>query len=110
MARRNNAENDITGVLLFNRDYFLQCLEGDAEDVRRTFRTISDDSRHREVTVIAEHEVADRSFPDWSMGLVDSTLQSAANMQVANDNAFSQSVGASLQAFALAGALSARAA
>jgi hypothetical protein len=72
-ARRNNAEHDITGVLLFNRDYFLQCLEGDAEDVTRTFRTISDDPRHREIALIAVHEVPERSFPDWSMGLVDST-------------------------------------
>ncbi|MCO8270082.1 BLUF domain-containing protein [Actinoplanes sp. TRM 88003] len=72
-ARRNNAENDVTGVLLFNRDYFLQCLEGDAQVVTATFRTISGDTRHSEVTLIAVHDVAERSFPDWSMGLVDST-------------------------------------
>ncbi|MBL7259053.1 BLUF domain-containing protein [Paractinoplanes lichenicola] len=72
-ARRNNAERDLTGVLLFNRDYFLQCLEGDAEQVTRTFRTISDDPRHREVALIAVGDVAERCFPDWSMGLVDST-------------------------------------
>ncbi|MBU2664449.1 BLUF domain-containing protein [Actinoplanes bogorensis] len=72
-ARRNNAEHDITGVLLFNRDYFLQCLEGDADEVNRTFRTISDDPRHCEVALISIGEVPERGFPDWSMGLVDST-------------------------------------
>src|SRR4051794_6360918 len=72
-ARRNNAARELTGVLLFNRDYFLQCLEGDAEVVTRTFRTISDDPRHRDIALIAVHDVPERGFPDWSMGLVDST-------------------------------------
>ncbi|WP_250003948.1 BLUF domain-containing protein [Actinoplanes sp. M2I2] len=72
-ARRKNVDRDITGVLLFNRDYFLQCLEGDAEKITRTFRTISDDPRHREIALIAVHDVPERTFPDWSMGLVDST-------------------------------------
>jgi hypothetical protein len=43
-----------------------------------------------------------------AMGQVDSTLQAAANMQVANDNAFNQAIGSSLSSFALAGALSSR--
>ncbi len=72
-ARRNNAERDLTGVLLFNRDYFLQFLEGDAEEVTHMFRTISDDPRHREVALISVQNVEERHFPDWSMGLVDST-------------------------------------
>ncbi|WP_250035379.1 BLUF domain-containing protein [Paractinoplanes maris] len=72
-ARRNNPANDLTGVLLFNRDYFLQCLEGEAERVTRAFLTISGDPRHREVALIAVHDVPERGFADWSMGLVDST-------------------------------------
>ena len=43
-----------------------------------------------------------------ALGNVDSTLQSAANMQVANDNAFNQAIGSSLSAFALTGALASR--
>ncbi|GAB2575998.1 blue-light sensor BLUF [Paractinoplanes abujensis] len=72
-ARHNNAARDLTGVLLFNRDHYLQCLEGEAEQVTRTFRTISDDPRHREVALIAVDDVTERCFPDWSMGLIDST-------------------------------------
>ena len=72
-ARSNNAGRDITGVLLFNREYFLQCLEGDAEMVTQTFCTIAGDRRHSNVSLIAVTDVAERSFPDWSMGLVDST-------------------------------------
>jgi hypothetical protein len=72
-ARRNNAARDLTGVLLFNRDHFLQCLEGEAQEVTRTFRTIIDDPRHREVALISVNDVPERCFPDWSMGLIDST-------------------------------------
>jgi hypothetical protein len=41
-----------------------------------------------------------------AIGLADGVLQSAANMQVANDNAFNTAVASSLQAFALMGVLS----
>ena len=72
-ARINNAGRDLTGVLLFNREYFLQCLEGEAELVTQAFCTIAGDPRHSNVTLIAVHDVPERSFPDWSMGLIDST-------------------------------------
>ncbi|EJL6503513.1 BLUF domain-containing protein, partial [Vibrio cholerae] len=32
-AKKYNFEQDITGVLYFNNEYFLQCLEGDREKV-----------------------------------------------------------------------------
>jgi hypothetical protein len=72
-ARTNNAGRDITGVLLFNREYFLQCLEGDGELVTGAFCTIARDPRHSHVTLLAVQNVPERSFPDWSMGLVDGT-------------------------------------
>lgn len=72
-ARTNNAHDDVTGVLLFNRDFFMQCLEGDHEVVTRTFCRIASDPRHARVTLMAANDVEQRTFPDWSMGLVDST-------------------------------------
>ncbi|WP_306215240.1 BLUF domain-containing protein [Actinoplanes sp. RD1] len=72
-ARTNNAGRDITGVLLFNREYFLQCLEGDAELVTHVFCTIAHDPRHSHATLLAVQDVPERSFPDWSMGLIDAT-------------------------------------
>ncbi|WP_305789851.1 BLUF domain-containing protein [Symbioplanes lichenis] len=72
-ARTNNAGRDITGVLLFNREYFLQCLEGDAGLVTQAFCTIAGDPRHTNATLLAVQDVPERSFPDWSMGLVDAT-------------------------------------
>jgi hypothetical protein len=70
-ARENNARLGLTGVLLFSPQHFLQCLEGDAEQVTHTFRTIADDPRHENISLISVRDVPQRSFPDWSMGLLD---------------------------------------
>ena len=42
-ARRENERNNITGMLCFNRKYFLQCLEGSREDVNQTYHRILND-------------------------------------------------------------------
>ncbi|MFI5937673.1 BLUF domain-containing protein [Actinoplanes sp. NPDC051494] len=70
-ACANNARNDLTGVLLFDRHTFLQCLEGDREQVTRTFCTIGEDPRHTHVALVSVRDIEQPSFPDWSMGLVD---------------------------------------
>ena len=44
-SRRANAENDITGVLLFRNGYFLQLLEGPDQAVRAKMATIKHDGR-----------------------------------------------------------------
>ncbi|AGL17861.1 hypothetical protein L083_4351 [Actinoplanes sp. N902-109] len=67
----NNAHRDLTGVLLFNRDRFLQCLEGERRTVTATFCTICQDARHEEIALMSVRDIVERSFPDWSMGLVD---------------------------------------
>ncbi|WP_067500138.1 BLUF domain-containing protein [Actinoplanes sp. TFC3] len=70
-ARTNNARHDVTGVLLFNREHFVQCLEGERDVVTRTFCTISGDDRHQQVALMSVRDIEERSFPDWSMGLID---------------------------------------
>ena len=34
-AKVKNLKNDITGLLVFGNDYFLQCIEGGSEEVNR---------------------------------------------------------------------------
>ncbi|MGN7192110.1 BLUF domain-containing protein [Curtobacterium sp. MCBA15_004] len=67
-SRRANAENDITGVLLFRNGYFLQLLEGPDRAVRTKMETIKHDDRHTKVTVLLEDVVEERQFPEWTMG------------------------------------------
>ena len=73
VARRNNARRGVTGVLLFNRNYFLQCLEGARHDVTATFCRIAADARHGNVALVSVQDIEMRAFPDWTMGLVQST-------------------------------------
>ena len=69
-AREGNRAEGITGVLAFDRRWFLQCLEGPRDVLTRKFLAIAGDQRHGGVTLIAFEEVDHRLFPDWSMGAI----------------------------------------
>ena len=69
-SRINNAARGLTGMLLFHDGCFFQVLEGEAESIDRTFATISRDTRHGGVIVLESRAVAERGFPQWSMGYV----------------------------------------
>lgn len=67
-ARRNNGKDNITGMLCFNRKFFLQCLEGSRTNVNRTYHQILNDERHKNIMVLSYKEISSREFSDWSMG------------------------------------------
>lgn len=66
-ARRNNAERDVTGALVYLRGRFAQVLEGRAEVVEPLFERIRVDPRHVGVRVVSHRPVEQRSFPEWTM-------------------------------------------
>lgn len=68
-ARINNHFKDITGILLFDGETFLQVLEGPEDAVMPLFNQISQASRHAQVETLFERCVAERDFDDWAMGL-----------------------------------------
>jgi Sensors of blue-light using FAD len=67
-ARRRNAEQDISGFLMFDRERYHQILEGEAAPVDALFAKISTDPRHRDVELLLREPIVSRGFPDWSMG------------------------------------------
>ncbi|EFH74959.1 BLUF domain-containing protein [Vibrio cholerae RC385] len=69
-AKKYNFERDITGVLYFNNEYFLQCLEGDREKVNLLYNNIIKDHRHNRVVILDYQEIRNRDFQDWSMGYI----------------------------------------
>jgi hypothetical protein len=71
-SRSNNATNALTGVLLFHDGCFFQVLEGEAASIERTFDAISRDPRHAGVIKLESRAIAQRGFPQWSMGYVGS--------------------------------------
>ena len=66
-SRTNNQSVDVTGALLFNREFFAQVLEGPRASVEKTFERIQRARRHGEVTVVENGFAGARDFPAWAM-------------------------------------------
>jgi hypothetical protein len=69
-AREANALEGITGLLIFNGTHFLQIIEGAPHAIDELVEKLRRDRRHSGLEVRDECEIAERSFPDWSMELV----------------------------------------
>jgi len=67
-ARAWNTDHNLTGVLLYSNGEIMQVLEGTEEEVDYIFNRIAQDPRHRNVTKLADGEIQQRNFSQWSMG------------------------------------------
>jgi hypothetical protein len=68
VSRRNNARDNITGMLLYRDGYFIQALEGEEEAVNATYAKIVRDPRHFNCIVVYRNAISQRSFASWAMG------------------------------------------
>lgn len=68
-ARINNHFKDISGILLFDGETFLQVLEGPQDAVLPLFDKIAQDPRHTQVEALFQRGIVERDFDGWSMGL-----------------------------------------
>lgn len=66
-ARIDNAYHDITGMLLFSKNHFMQCIEGPRESVNELYGHIVNDSRHYNVCLMDYRDIDERSFGKWAM-------------------------------------------
>ena len=66
---RNNSAVNVTGMLHFNGNYFLQVLEGGRAEVSSIYHRIAADNRHTNIIMISCQDVRERIFPNWSMSL-----------------------------------------
>ena len=87
-ARQNNSANDITGVLLYFNECFVQVLEGKEEIVNATFQRIKKDTRHTNVTELEREYIKARQFPDWSMGFEEVDAKQFADLNIEGLNNF----------------------
>ncbi len=67
-SRRNNERDGLSGMLLYSSQSFLQMLEGEEEPLRSAYERIGSDSRHTNLRLLADVEVTQAMFGDWSMG------------------------------------------
>jgi hypothetical protein len=69
-ARRNNLRNNITGMLVYHDQTFIQVLEGPEDAVTATFARISRNPRHDGILVPDRSKISERTFGEWSMGWI----------------------------------------
>ena len=67
-ARKNNAENGVSGLLLYGDEAFMQALEGPEQSVDRVFSAIKTDPRHQDVREIFRVPITEKQFSGWRMG------------------------------------------
>jgi hypothetical protein len=68
VSRRNNRRDGVGGLLMYNEGSFLQVLEGEEEKVEACLARIANDATHKRMLRLFQGSVADRLFPEWSMG------------------------------------------
>ncbi len=89
-ARRFNAANGVTGVLMVHDDLFAQCLEGPGAAVGELFGRIERDGRHQGVVVLLEQLSDTRAFSEWSMGCTRLTNSETLRLSTARWEALEQ--------------------
>ena len=65
---RNNAQLDITGLLLYSQGTFLQVLEGPDAAVDDIMARVTADPRHHQVDTLLRSDIKTRDFSQWHMG------------------------------------------
>ena len=68
-----NKEHDVTGMLLFSNNTFVQVIEGPQSSIDRLYELLLKDERHKNVVQTLYQRIWERSFPDWQMGFTSET-------------------------------------
>ncbi len=70
-SQRNNARDEITGILMHHNEIFFQVLEGDRSAVEKCYyERICHDPRHKSLSLMWTDLNESRTFSDWAMGYV----------------------------------------
>jgi hypothetical protein len=67
-SKDNNIDNDLTGLLIYGSNEFVQILEGPEQAIETLYTKLLADKRHSNVTLVNRGMLERRYFPTWSMG------------------------------------------
>ena len=70
-ARGFNAENNVTGMLVYYNGSFMQVIEGTASAIEDTLGRIQKDRRHHSIVTVSHQTIPEREFGAWRMSFVD---------------------------------------
>ena len=76
-ARRANARNHISGMLIFTGAHFVSILEGEERDLADLWDRLERDPRHGRLVRIGVEPCAARWFPKWLMAYTDHSVLGA---------------------------------
>lgn len=82
-AKLNNAKNNISGVLIYHNGNYLQVLEGNENDVNKTYERIAKDTRHKNIIKVINANVEQRIFEDYNFGFT--IVRSSSEFEELND-------------------------
>jgi hypothetical protein len=69
-ARKHNATDGITGLLVFNGTHFLQTIEGSERAIDSLIERLRNDPRHTGFEIRDQRKIDARSFPHWPMEML----------------------------------------
>jgi len=78
--KKNNSNNNITGLLILKNRYFFQILEGDSEQIDSLFNKIKVDPRHKTIITLLDTTIEGRIFNDYNGGKFE-IFQNYADMK-----------------------------
>ena len=67
-SRERNIVHDVTGLLIYVGNYFIQHIEGPPSIIDRLTKNIRADNRISDFTVLIDETRTERMFPNWRMG------------------------------------------
>lgn len=79
-AQENNAANAVTGMLIFDNNYFLQTIEGSRAQLNYLLGNLVNDPRHYDLQLLETRELKGkgREWSKWSMNLASPTTDNTA--------------------------------
>jgi hypothetical protein len=66
-ARQANAQQHLTGALVYGNKRFIQLLEGEQAVLEQVYARISQDPRHQHLCKVAAYPIAARRFAEWPL-------------------------------------------
>jgi Sensors of blue-light using FAD len=70
ISKTNNHRDQITGLLTYSGDIFIQFVEGPKASIDHLMYRLRGDARHKDLIVLSEGVEHLRLLPDWDMELV----------------------------------------
>ena len=70
-AKRFNKVNNITGIILYYKQQFIQLIEGDKKSIESLYKDIQADKRHFDVETIISTTSKQSLWTEWSMAFYD---------------------------------------